>query len=222
MERITPVEPPYEDGIGEELSRDDAGGRRAAAALPHPGPQPPHPGQDPRGQPAGSRLDRAAGSRDRDPAAPARAAARSTSGACTWRSLHDRFGISDEKISGHRRGGPGETIAGLPRERVLVRLADELHEGATVSDELWSELRDSISKRTRSSSCSALVGFYHTISFVTNGLAIELEATAAALSFARGCSGKSDGFRTGRSDDPPSAEPDSAQPECYAACGWYA
>jgi len=55
-----------------------------------------------------------------------------------------------------------------------VRLADELHDAATVSNELWTE-RDRLFAPHPIVELLVLVGFYHTISFVTNELSIELE-----------------------------------------------
>ena len=55
-----------------------------------------------------------------------------------------------------------------------MRLADELHDTASVSDELWTEL-DGIFEPDQIVELLVLIGFYHTISFVTNGLSIDLE-----------------------------------------------
>lgn len=62
-------------------------------------------------------------------------------------------------------------------ERLLIRLADELHDTATISDELWGEL-------TKIYGDEALIelicvaGFYHAISYMTNACGIEGEAFA--------------------------------------------
>ena len=63
------------------------------------------------------------------------------------------------------------------RDRSVIRLVDELHEESRISDELWSELRAHWEDE-QLIELIVLIGFYHTISFVTNGLRIELEEAA--------------------------------------------
>lgn len=64
------------------------------------------------------------------------------------------------------------------RDRLLLRLVDELHEGATLSDALWLELEREFDAE-QLLEVIALTGYYHTISFLTNGLRIENEPYAA-------------------------------------------
>jgi 4-carboxymuconolactone decarboxylase len=64
------------------------------------------------------------------------------------------------------------------RDGVLVRLCDELHETATVSDELWSELRagwpdDQLVELV------CLAGFYHLVSYACNAFEVDPEMWAA-------------------------------------------
>ncbi len=87
-----------------------------------------------------------------------------------------RFGISDAELAGTLRAGWRDALWSL-RDRLLIRLVDELHEQATLSDELWSALRPLWSDEQLIEGI-VLAGFYHTISFVTNALAIPLEASA--------------------------------------------
>jgi 4-carboxymuconolactone decarboxylase len=88
-----------------------------------------------------------------------------------------RFGLSEETVAGTREWHRDD-----PRwseeERLLVELVDSLHEQARVSDALWARL----AKRFDADAIVELVvltGFYHTISFVTNALEIELEEAGA-------------------------------------------
>ena len=83
---------------------------------------------------------------------------------------------SDAEIAGSLRAGWRDALWS-DRDRLLIRLVDELHEQATVSDELWSALRPLWSDE-QLIELIALAGFYHTISFVTNALAIPLEDSA--------------------------------------------
>jgi alkylhydroperoxidase family enzyme len=64
------------------------------------------------------------------------------------------------------------------RERTLIRLADELHDTARLSDPLWKDLRRHWSD-AQLVELVVLAGFYHTIAFAVNGLGVVLEAGAA-------------------------------------------
>ncbi len=59
-------------------------------------------------------------------------------------------------------------------ERLLVRLADELHDSANISEELWKALAAAFSI-DQILELVALVGFYHTVSFFSNGLRLPVE-----------------------------------------------
>ena len=65
-----------------------------------------------------------------------------------------------------------------PRERLILRLADALHDTSTVDDALWSELERELSAE-QILELFLLAGFYHTVAYLTNGLAIPLEPFAA-------------------------------------------
>ena len=64
-----------------------------------------------------------------------------------------------------------DTILNLEteRERLLVQLVDELHENSRISEELWQNLM-TIWTKSQLLEIIILVGFYHTVSFLTNGL----------------------------------------------------
>jgi alkylhydroperoxidase family enzyme len=87
-----------------------------------------------------------------------------------------RFGLSDAEIAGTLHA-PADDARWPERDRLLLRLVDELHETATVSEELWAALRPLWSDE-QILELLVLAGFYHTISFVTNALAIEREEGA--------------------------------------------
>jgi alkylhydroperoxidase family enzyme len=84
-----------------------------------------------------------------------------------------RFGLGEAEIAGTLHAGADDP-RWSPRDRLLVRVVDELHETATLSEPLWRALEGRWSDEQRIE-LVVLVGFYHTISFVTNALAIELE-----------------------------------------------
>ena len=61
---------------------------------------------------------------------------------------------------------------------MLLRLADELHDTSQVSDELWQALK-LLWTEAQLIELIVLIGFYHTVSYVTNALQVELEEYAA-------------------------------------------
>ena len=61
-----------------------------------------------------------------------------------------------------------------PSQAALVRLCDELHDTATLSDATWEELCEHFSEEQRLELIYT-VGLYHAVSFLANGLALERE-----------------------------------------------
>ena len=89
----------------------------------------------------------------------------------------ERVGLGTAEVAATVHGG-AEHPAWSEAERTLIRLVDELHGDARISDALWSELR----RHWRDDQLVELIvlaGFYHTISFVVNGLGVEREEYAA-------------------------------------------
>jgi alkylhydroperoxidase family enzyme len=87
-----------------------------------------------------------------------------------------RVGLTEAEVAATVHGG-ADHPAWSPAECALIGLVDELHDTARVSDPLWVEL----SRHFRDDQLVELVvlaGFYHTISFVVNGLGVELEPGA--------------------------------------------
>jgi alkylhydroperoxidase family enzyme len=64
------------------------------------------------------------------------------------------------------------------REHLLIRLVDEFHETATLSDEVWEQLAAGWSI-AQILEVIILVGWYHLISFVANAARVEQEPWAA-------------------------------------------
>jgi 4-carboxymuconolactone decarboxylase len=65
-----------------------------------------------------------------------------------------------------------------PRDRLLVRMADELHDSGTVSDALWPQLAAHWSP-AQLIELLVLAGWYHAISYVCNATRVPLEPWAA-------------------------------------------
>ena len=172
MHRIAPLEPPYPTPLADELAAmmpPNVAPLRLFRTIAH----------NPRvlGRiRGGNLLDRGAIERVDRELAILRTTARCGS-EYEW-GVHvtffaRRFEISETKIAGTRLW-EGRDPRWSPKERAIVRLVDQLHERADVDDGLWSEL-SALFEPDQIVELLVLVGFYHTISFVTNGLAIELE-----------------------------------------------
>lgn len=63
-------------------------------------------------------------------------------------------------------------------ESLLIRVVDELHDTADISNQLWNELAKAFSVE-QIFEVIALVGFYHMVSFFANGLRLRAESAAA-------------------------------------------
>jgi alkylhydroperoxidase family enzyme len=88
-------------------------------------------------------------------------------------------GLDERQLVATVRGGPDDP-AWTPRQALLVRLADELHDSATVSDGLWEELQTGWSAE-QIIELLALAGFYHLVSFTANAARVEREPAASRL-----------------------------------------
>ena len=86
------------------------------------------------------------------------------------------LGLTDEQIRASVLG-TADDPAWSDRDRLLVRLVDELHDTATVSDELWSELEGGW-ERPQLLELVACAGWYRLISGAINAARIELEPWA--------------------------------------------
>lgn len=88
-----------------------------------------------------------------------------------------RVGLGEEQLASIVHGGAQDGCWSEP-ERHLLRMCDELHRTCTVSDELWDALRAAYSEEAMLE-LILLAGFYRTVSYLTNALALPLEALAA-------------------------------------------
>ncbi|HSY28695.1 MAG TPA: hypothetical protein VK832_14400, partial [Burkholderiaceae bacterium] len=67
------------------------------------------------------------------------------------------------------------------RDALIFKAVDELHTNSNIVDATWVALRREFST-AQIVEIIALVGFYHTISFMTNAMQVELEAFAPRFS----------------------------------------
>jgi alkylhydroperoxidase family enzyme len=92
------------------------------------------------------------------------------------RAFGRAVGLSDDQIAATATGDAGDP-AWSPRDALLVRLADELHDGASVSQGLWSELAAHWTP-PQLIELLVLAGWYRLIAYVINGAAIAQESWA--------------------------------------------
>ena len=173
MSRIAPVQPPYEPGVAEDLTK-----------LMPPGVPPLQLFRTLAHNPRVLRRVRKGGLLD-----PGSIALREreivilrTCALCgseyEW-GTHVRWftaaaGLTPAQIAATVTGDPA---AFAEPERLLLALCDALHRSAAVPDELWHRLAAAY-RADQLVELLALAGQYHMISYVTNALAIELEPGA--------------------------------------------
>jgi alkylhydroperoxidase family enzyme len=88
-----------------------------------------------------------------------------------------RAGLSPEQLDATVTLGPDSPLWS-PRDALLIRLVDELHDTSAVSDELWQALAGTL---TVAQLLEALLvaGWYHAIAYVANGARVAREEWAA-------------------------------------------
>ena len=84
-----------------------------------------------------------------------------------------RVALTPEQIRATVHGDADDS-AWSDEEKLLIRMVDELHDSANLSDEVWNALAATFSVE-QIFELIALVGFYHTVSFFANGLRLAPE-----------------------------------------------
>jgi 4-carboxymuconolactone decarboxylase len=87
------------------------------------------------------------------------------------------LGLSDAQLAATVHG-TADDPAFSEQDRLLVRLADELHETCAVSEELWTALAERFSE-DQLLELLIIAGQYRLISYLVNGARVELEPWAA-------------------------------------------
>ena len=88
----------------------------------------------------------------------------------------DRVALTPEQVRATWLGDANDP-AWTGEEMLLIRLVDDLHDAADISDDLWKALAAAFSI-DQIFELIALVGFYHTVSFFANGLRLGAEPMA--------------------------------------------
>jgi hypothetical protein len=92
----------------------------------------------------------------------------------------DRVGLDAAQIASLTHGHAGDACWSDERDRLLVRAADALHDDATVDDELYAELAR-VFGETELLDLFLLCGWYHAISFAANAAGVAGEDGAPAF-----------------------------------------
>lgn len=90
-----------------------------------------------------------------------------------------RAGLSEQEArAAATRSGLGPTWA--PDERAIIELMDELHDTSTLCQRSFDALRQHFDEE-QLLELILLAGYYHTVAFITNGLALSRESFAASF-----------------------------------------
>ena len=80
----------------------------------------------------------------------------------------DEAGLSESQVYASVHGDEDDADW-QPADKVLVRLADELHDTVSISDELWTDLRAAFSDEAVMQ-LLLMAGYYRTVGTIANGL----------------------------------------------------
>jgi alkylhydroperoxidase family enzyme len=96
----------------------------------------------------------------------------------------DRVGLSADQLRSLALGVADDPCWTEPRERAVIRLVDQLHDTATVTQPLWDEL-SAIFTEPQLLDMLMLAGWYHAISFVGRAAQVPLEDGAPTFASLR-------------------------------------
>jgi alkylhydroperoxidase family enzyme len=88
----------------------------------------------------------------------------------------ERVGFTPEQVAATT--APGVSDVWTAREALIVQMADALHETTTIDGSLWALLATEFSPE-QILELILLAGFYRTVAYLTNGLALPLENYAS-------------------------------------------
>jgi len=89
----------------------------------------------------------------------------------------ERAALTPAQLSSLTHGDDQDPCWESARDRLLIRLADELHDDGDVSDELWAALAGEFSE-AQLLDLMMLCGWYHAISFTARAARVPLERGA--------------------------------------------
>jgi hypothetical protein len=86
----------------------------------------------------------------------------------------DRVGLSAEQVASLTHGASSDPCWSNHRDRVLIEVADALHDASRIPGELWERLSGELTE-VEILDVLMLCGWYHAISFAANGVELALE-----------------------------------------------
>lgn len=86
----------------------------------------------------------------------------------------ERVGLTSEQITSLTHGVSTDACWSGPRDRVLIDVADALHDGCRIDDGLWATLSGELAE-AEILDLLMLCGWYHAISFAANGVELPME-----------------------------------------------
>jgi alkylhydroperoxidase family enzyme len=89
----------------------------------------------------------------------------------------ERVGLTSEQIRSLTHGSPDDACWTEERERVVISVADELHDSADVGDHLW-QAGHAVMDEAQLLDLFLLCGWYHAISFTARAARVDLEPGA--------------------------------------------
>ena len=95
-----------------------------------------------------------------------------------------RAGLDPAQVASLTHGGPDDSCWEDQRDRVLIRLVDELHAAADVGDSLWRDLHGEFADE-QLLDLLMLCGWYHAISFTARAARVPLEDGAPTFASVR-------------------------------------
>jgi len=96
----------------------------------------------------------------------------------------ERAGLDAAQVRSLTHGGPADPCWVEGRERLLIRLVDELHDRSDVSEALWQELQSQYDV-AQLLDLLLLCGWYHAISFTARAARVPLEDGAPTFDSVR-------------------------------------
>jgi len=96
----------------------------------------------------------------------------------------ERVGLTAEQVTSLTHGAADDPCWTDPRDRLLVRAADALHDVADLDDALWADLSAELSD-AQVLDLVLLCGWYHAISFAARAARVEPEPGAPRFDDAR-------------------------------------
>ena len=89
----------------------------------------------------------------------------------------ERAALTRDQVVSLTHGGLDDCCWESTRDRLLIRLADELHDEADISDDLWTELA-AVFDESQLLDLTMLCGWYHAISYTARSARVPLETGA--------------------------------------------